>query len=153
MQIIYTMGYTKKSLQEFVKLLTQNNIEKLIDIRLKNTSQLAGFAKAEDLKFILENFLKIKYEHIPLLSPSKDIFDKYKKNKDWEEYFKSFNNLMLDRKMDLILKEAITDNNKVCLLCSEDSPKKCHRKLLAEFYKKNSSIETEIIHLTKKDVN
>jgi uncharacterized protein (DUF488 family) len=144
------MGYTKKNMEEFVFLLTNNNIEKLIDIRLKNTSQLAGFAKEEDLRFLLTHFLKIEYEHVPLLSPTEEILKKYKKDKNWDDYLVSFNKLMTERGMDLIL-ETAAGGKKVCLLCAEDAPTKCHRRLVAEFYKKNRQPDVNIIHLTKKD--
>jgi len=152
MQTIYTMGYTQKSMEEFVKLLTENKIEKLIDIRLRNTSQLAGFAKDEDLRFLLEHFLRIRYEHVPLLSPTEVIFTSYKKTDDWDEFHRSFNRLMVERRMDRVLEEAAGNMSRVCLLCSEDSPNKCHRRFVAEYYKKNTSRDVEIVHLTKKDI-
>lgn len=147
---LFTIGYTKKSLEEFSKLLKKNDIQLLIDIRLKNSSQLAGFAKAKDLKFILEEFLHIKYIHLPELSPTEEIFKKYKSDNNWEDYVESFNELMKRRQMDKILKNTIGDFQRICLLCSEDLPKKCHRRLVAEFFKNNNN-DVEILHLTKKD--
>lgn len=151
MPMMYTMGYTQKSLEEFVALLTQNKIEKLIDIRLKNTSQLAGFAKQEDLRFILEHFLKIEYEHVPALSPTEAIFTAYKKGKNWDELVQSYTRLMHQRAMDEVLEKTIGPYQRVCLLCSEDSPKRCHRRLLAEYYQQKKGKNIQIIHLTRKD--
>jgi len=151
MKTLFTMGYTQKSLKDFVTLLKKNNIEKLIDIRLKNKSQLAGFAKGEDLKFLLDDLLSIKYSYQPLLAPTEEMLDKYRTNKNWEDYVISFTQLMQERDMNNILKKEILDVDRVCLLCSEDIPKQCHRRLLAENYKQfDDSIE--VIHLSKKDL-
>jgi uncharacterized protein (DUF488 family) len=148
---LFTIGYTKKSLKEFVTLLKNNNIEKLIDIRLKNKSQLAGFAKGEDLKFLLEDFLGIKYSYQPLLAPTEEMLKKYRADKNWDEYVISFTRLMQERNMSNILKQELLDADRICLLCSEDVPKQCHRRLLAENYKQfDDSIE--VIHLSKKDL-
>ncbi|MBN2603555.1 MAG: DUF488 domain-containing protein [Candidatus Thermoplasmatota archaeon] len=151
MKKLFTIGYTKKSLEDFVNLIMANKIEKIIDIRLKNSSQLAGFAKANDLKYILEKFLDIGYSHVPLLSPSEEIFNEYRKTRNWDQYVKSFNMLMNKRKMDIVLKDAIANHDRVCLLCSEELPNKCHRRLLAEYYKSKGN-QIEIKHLTKKDL-
>jgi uncharacterized protein (DUF488 family) len=151
MQTIYTMGYTQKSLEDFVRLLTDHKIEKVIDIRLKNTSQLAGFAKQDDLRYILEHFLKIEYEHVPQLSPTEAIFTRYKKDKVWDALAMAFSSLMAERKMDEILEKAAEGKQNICLLCSEDSAKKCHRRLIAEYYQKKKAQGVRIIHLTAKD--
>lgn len=151
MKTIYTIGYTKKSLKEFVSLLKEHNIEKIVDIRLKNTSQIAGFAKANDLEYILEELLGIKYLYEPELSPTEEILKKYKEDKNWEEYVKSFTKLMKDREIDKTVKRVISDTDRVCLLCSEDPPDNCHRRLVAEYYKEfDNSIK--IRHLTSKDL-
>jgi uncharacterized protein (DUF488 family) len=151
MTTLYTIGYTKKSLKEFVTLLKKNNIEKLIDIRLKNKSQLAGFAKGEDLKFLLEDLLGIKYSYQPLLAPTEEMLNRYRTDKNWDKYVISFDHLMKERDINNILKKELVGANNVCLLCSEDIPKQCHRRLIAENYKQfNDSIN--IVHLMKKDV-
>jgi uncharacterized protein (DUF488 family) len=147
---IYTIGYTKKSLEEFASLIIQNNITKIIDVRLKTNSQLAGFAKASDLKYILENFLHIEYFHEPKLSPTEDIFKKYRTDKNWDEYVTSFNELMKERKINEIIDCIISDSNAICLLCSEDTPDKCHRRLIVEYYKQFNNL-IKIKHLTKNE--
>lgn len=150
-QIIYTIGYTKKNLQDFVSLIKKHGISKIIDIRLKNNSQLAGFAKSEDLKYILENFLSVGYLHKPELSPTEEIFKKYKNDKNWDEYVISFTKLMEERNVHEIIDDIISDTNSICLLCSEDTADKCHRRLIAENYQQfNNSISVK--HLTKKDL-
>ena len=150
MVILFTIGYTKKSLKEFVGLLTKEEVEKVVDVRLKNTSQLAGFAKEDDLRFILGHFMKVAYEHVPLLSPTEEIFETIKKKKDWELYVRMYTDLIRERKMDQVLKKAIGGYERVCLLCAEDSPKQCHRRLLAEYYQRIVG-GVEIVHLTEKD--
>ena len=147
-----TIGYTKKSLEDFVNILRANNITKVVDIRLKNTSQLAGFAKADDLRFLLENLLNIKYIHDPQLSPTEEIFNKYKKDNNWEDYVGSFSELMKERKMDKKIEKLMSNLGNVCLLCSEDSADKCHRRLVAEYYKTSITSPLKLKHLTKKDV-
>lgn len=136
MTTIYTIGFTKKSLKEFVNLLKKNKITKIIDIRLNKESQLAGFAKSKDLKYILEKVLKIKYEIILEFSPTKELFKTYQKDEDWEKYEKDFLELIKKRKLEKF-KEIILDNEeRICLLCSEAEAEKCHRRLLAEFFSK-----------------
>ena len=150
MAILFTMGYTKKSVKEFVTLLKKNNIEKLIDIRLKNKSQLAGFAKGEDLKFLLEVLLGIKYSYQPLLAPTEEILNKYRADRNWNEYVVSFEHLMKERDTNSVLKKELDQFNNVCLLCSEDTAQQCHRRLIAENYKQQEN-SIDIVHLTKKD--
>ncbi|MBU0628490.1 MAG: DUF488 domain-containing protein [Nanoarchaeota archaeon] len=139
--IIYTIGFTKKSLEEFISLLKENNIQKIIDIRLNNSSQLAGFAKGNDLKYIL-GLVGIEYEHIQELAPDESIFKEYREDKDWDLYEKRFLELMKQRKGAEIISGLLKDGKTACLLCSEDTSDKCHRRLVAELLK-----DAEIVHL------
>jgi len=148
---IYTVGFTKKNLKDFVTLLRDNKIEKVIDIRLKNSSQLAGFAKGEDLEYLLNEILKIKYEHIPLLAPTEELLTKYKKDSDWDFYVKSFTKLMDNRNSSEILHKHIKKFDRVCLSCSEDTADHCHRRLIAERYQKYNN-STKVTHLSNKDL-
>jgi uncharacterized protein (DUF488 family) len=131
---IFTIGFSKKSAEEFFKLLTQNKVKKLIDIRLNNKSQLAGFANAKHLPYFLK-LHNIDYEYRIELAPSKELLSSYKnKTINWEEYIKIYNQLLIDRN---ILKEISTsDLNDVVLLCSEAIAEQCHRRLLAEYLAK-----------------
>ena len=151
MKRLYTIGFTKKKLEEFVSLLEGHKIKKVVDIRLRNDSQLAGFAKGDDLKFLLEKFLGMKYTYQPSLAPTKEMLKKYRSDKNWDDYVVSFNKLMQEREMHIILKKIISDSDGVCLLCSEDIPKQCHRRLLAEYYKEFDN-SVNIMHLTKRDL-
>jgi len=146
MTTIYTIGFTKKSLKEFVNLLKKNKITKVIDIRLNKDSQLAGFAKSRDLKYILEENLKIKYEVIPEFSPTKELLKTYQKDKDWEKYQKGFSELIKERKLESFKDVVLDKKEKVCLLCSESESDKCHRRLLSEFFK-GLGDKVDIIHL------
>ena len=139
--IIYTIGFTKKSLEEFINLLKKNKIQKIIDIRLNNSSQLSGFAKGNDLRYILKS-TGIGYEYVKELAPDKSIFKKYMQDKDWDIYQKRFNELMKKRNGKEILSDLLKDRKTTCLLCSEDTADKCHRRLVAELLK-----SVEIVHL------
>jgi uncharacterized protein (DUF488 family) len=132
---IFTIGFSQKSAEQFFKLLTKNKVKKLIDIRLNNKSQLAGFANAKHLPYFLK-LHNIEYEYKPELAPSKELLSGYK-NKiiSWEEYIKIYNQLLIDRN---ILKEISTsDLNDVVLLCSEPTAEQCHRRLIAEYLEKH----------------
>jgi len=131
---LFTIGFTKTKAEDFFKKIKNSNVKKVIDVRLNNISQLAGFAKRDDLKYFLAEICDCDYEHQPLLSPTKDILDDYKKKKiDWNEYELRFNNLMKMRKPESLFNAESLNNS--CLLCSEPTAHKCHRKLVAEYFK------------------
>lgn len=142
---IYTIGFTKKSAQKFFCLLQNNSIDIVFDIRLNNTSQLAGFTKYPDIEFFLKRICNIKYCHDIKLAPTDQILHDYKKNKiTWDDYVDLFDQLMERRKIDEYLVcnySVLFKNNKVCLLCSEDKPEKCHRSLIAARLSKIFDIE------------
>ncbi len=143
---IYTIGFTKKKASYFFEKLKSTGVKRVIDIRLNNVSQLAGFAKKDDLVYFLKELGNIDYVHLSELAPTKDILDAYKKHKgDWATYEKKFIELMEKRHIeDRIPKEIL---NEGCLLCSEDKPHHCHRKLVAEYLKNKWNEEVEIKHL------
>jgi len=143
---IYTIGFTKKKAEYFFETLCGTKARRLIDIRLNNVSQLAGYAKRDDLKYFLRKICGIEYEHIPELAPTDDILDDYKKKIiDWNGYEKRFNALLEERKIEERYQRALFDN--AVLLCSEHEPDNCHRRLVAEFLKKKWG-GIEIRHLT-----
>lgn len=142
----YTIGFTKKSLEEFVNLLKKNKITKIIDIRLNKDSQLSGFAKSKDIKYILEKILNIKYVVIPEFSPTEELFKTYQKDKDWEKYEKTFMGLIKERKLERFKDVVLDGKERVCLLCSEAEADKCHRRLLAEFFSRLGK-KVNIVHL------
>ena len=142
---LYTIGFTKKDAESFFTLLEKNGIKKLIDIRLNNVSQLAGFTKKNDLKYLLRAICNIRYLHMPELAPTSEILNDYKKKRiGWHDYESRFNKILSDRKIERSLNK--TDLDAACLLCSEASPEKCHRRLVAEYLRKKLD-DIEIIHL------
>ena len=143
--IVYTIGFTQKSAEQFFKRLKQPGLVRLLDVRLNNVSQLAGFAKREDLKFFLREIVGIDYIHMTELAPTKEILDAYKKNKgEWATYKHNFLNLMKKRKISENVAKELVDGS--CLLCSEATPEHCHRQLVAE-YLRSSWGDLEIKHL------
>ncbi len=129
---VATIGFTKSTAERFFERLLAADVTKVIDVRLHNTSQLAGFAKAEDLAYLLGKVGGIGYGHEPLLAPTDDILTAYKKEKgDWGEYRSRFLSLMAERKIENRLKpDALAG---ACLLCSEATPDHCHRLLVCEY--------------------
>src|SRR4051812_49313666 len=132
---VYTIGFTKKNAKEFFETLRKAGVQQVVDVRLNNKSQLAGFSKREDLTYFLNEILGINYVHELLLAPTQEMLDAYKKNKGtWSDYEKAFLNLMHERRIEeKIQPETITGS---CLLCSEDQPHHCHRRLVAEYLEK-----------------
>ncbi len=146
MRRIYTIGSSKKTLKEFISLLKAAEVTNLVDVRLNNTSQLAGFAKKDDLAYILE-LVGIEYAHEPSLAPDKNLLDDYKKRKvTWQEYERRYNEILTDRKIEGKANEVIGSGRPV-FLCSEEKAEHCHRRLLAEFIKKHANEEIAITHL------
>lgn len=145
-KLLYTIGFSQKSLRRFVQLLQSAGVTKLIDIRLYNTSQLAGFAKKDDLAFIMETF-GIGYEHVPDLAPTDEIMKRFKKlDKDWVEFERTFLDLMTERKAAKLWTSPMFANEVTCLLCAEHPPKHCHRRLVAEHFQAHHP-EIEVRHL------
>lgn len=133
--ITFTIGFTKKSAETFFTSLKNAGVKRLVDVRLKNVSQLAGFAKKDDLRYFVKSICKINYVHVPDLAPTADILDAYKKHKgDWAVYERQFLDLMSKRRIEEKTSNEILDGD--CLLCSEDKPQHCHRRLVAEYLKK-----------------
>jgi uncharacterized protein (DUF488 family) len=130
---IYSIGFTQKSAREFFGALKTHGIERLLDVRLNNTSQLAAFAKQADLAYFVEEICGAVYEHEPLLAPTQEILDSFKKQKgNWETYSKSYLDLLRSRKVESVLsKESF--KKKTVLLCSEPTAEHCHRRLALEY--------------------
>lgn len=143
---IYSIGFTQKSAEKFFKLILENNITMLIDVRLNNTSQLAGFAKRDDLKFFLKEICNCEYIHIPDLAPTKEILKPYQDKKiTWQVYEERFLNLMAKRNIEKYLDTTYFDQG--CLLCSEHEPHYCHRRLVIEYLLQYKNFEFK--HLVK----
>lgn len=147
---IYTIGFTKKTAEEFFETVKRNDIQSLIDVRLNNKSQLAGFAKGNDLKYFLSEICGVKYFYEDQFAPTKDLLDKWHKHTvNWDEYTDVYIGTLRTRRADKIFDVRYKDAGNVCLLCAEPTSENCHRRLLAEYLKENCTICTgaEVIHL------
>jgi uncharacterized protein (DUF488 family) len=143
---VYTIGFTKKNAETFFNYLKVSNVKTLIDVRLNNVSQLAGFAKRDDLKFFLNELCGAEYVHSPELAPTKEILNSYKKgDMPWEVYEDKFLNLMGQRNIEKSIKPALFDHG--CLLCSEHEPHLCHRRLVVEYLNQHSDLDLKVKHL------
>jgi len=131
---IFTIGFTQTTAEDFFGRLKAHRIERLLDVRLNNKSQLAGFAKRDDLAYFLRELVGTEYEHAPLLAPSPELLDAYRKRKSisWPEYEERFLALMRDRGIEQELDPAEFKTRTV-LLCSEATPEHCHRRLVVEY--------------------
>jgi uncharacterized protein (DUF488 family) len=143
---IYSIGFTQKSASQFFSTLKANGIERLLDVRLNNTSQLAAFAKQADLAYFLREICNASYEHEPLLAPTQDILDAYRKEKSgWDIYETTFLALLRSRKVEsAISRESFAQ--KTVLLCSEPTAEHCHRRLVLEYLQKEWG-DVRILHL------
>jgi uncharacterized protein (DUF488 family) len=143
---IYTIGFTQTTAERFFGRLRDVGVKRLLDVRLNNSSQLAGFAKAKDLPYFLRELIDARYEHEPLLAPTQDLLDEYKKRKGpWASYVDGFLRLMEQREIERVLDPADFQTT-TALLCSEAGPEHCHRRLVCEYLAQHWPA-LEIIHL------
>ena len=143
---VFTIGFTKTTAEHFFERVKSSNTNIVIDVRLNNTSQLAAFAKAKDLKFFLKTICNVDYLHQPILAPTQDILTEFKKNKgDWSVYKTQFLNLMANRKIEDQIKPDLLNHS--CLLCSEDKPHHCHRSLVCDYLNLKWGSELSVSHL------
>jgi uncharacterized protein (DUF488 family) len=142
---VYTIGFTKISAERFFETICASGIERVVDIRLNNTSQLAAFAKRDDLAYFLQRICGAGYEHVLELAPTEDLLGRYRKRRiDWGGYEREFLELMRSRRVEQIVPRDLISAS--CLLCSEPSPERCHRRLVAE-YLRDAWGNVEIVHL------
>ncbi|GAB4276243.1 MAG: hypothetical protein Fur0025_01260 [Oscillatoriaceae cyanobacterium] len=143
---IFTIGFTQKTAQNFFESLKKAGVKRVIDTRLNNVSQLAGFAKKADLAYFLNTISNIEYIHLLEWAPTQDILDEYKKKKGgWETYEQKFLQLLETRKIETKVDPDILDG--ACLLCSEAKPHHCHRRLVAEYLQQRLEVAIKIKHL------
>jgi uncharacterized protein (DUF488 family) len=129
---VTTIGFTGTSAKGFFERLLRAGVQKVMDVRLHNRSQLAGFAKADDLAFFLGTIGNIAYTHEPLLTPTQEILKAYRNNAiNWDTYATRFLGLMKERKIEDRLQPKAFEGT--CLLCSEATPHHCHRRLVCEY--------------------
>ncbi|MDX6625154.1 MAG: hypothetical protein QOE56_143 [Solirubrobacterales bacterium] len=145
---IFTIGFTKTTAENFFGRLKSNRIERLLDVRLNNRSQLAGFAKRDDLIYFLWALVGARYEEAPLLAPSQDILDRYKKKNamSWPEYESRFLSLMHERAIEKNLDPLDFEQQRTVLLCSEATEHHCHRRLVGDYLAEHWN-DVRIVHL------
>ncbi len=142
---LYTIGFTMTTAESFFSRLSKAGVKKVVDVRLNNVSQLAGFAKKKDLQYFLKAICGIGYEHRPELAPTQEMLDAYKKHRgDWAIYEQGFLELMAKRKIEDAIPRSAVDE--ACLLCSEDRPHHCHRRLVAEYLRMKWG-DIDVVHL------
>jgi uncharacterized protein (DUF488 family) len=144
---LYTIGFTQKSAERFFGLLAEHGVEQVVDIRLKPGGQLSGFAKQDDLAWFLDRLNSASYVHLPELAPSAEIRDDYRRDHDWERYVPRFEALMDARGIPDTLDPALFTERVSCLLCSEPTAERCHRRLVAERLARDWPA-IEVVHLT-----
>ena len=142
----FTIGFTKTTAENFFSRLNKAGVQQIVDVRLQNTSQLAGFAKASDLTFFLETIGGIAYRHTPELAPDEALFADYrKKGLKWDAFEPRFLDIMAKRKIEEQFNPA--DLEGACLLCSEDTPHNCHRRLVVEYLEDRWGQSLNVTHL------
>ncbi len=142
---VFTIGFTKTSAESFFNRLQKAGVKRVIDVRLNNVSQLAGFAKKDDLRYFLKAIGGIAYTHEPMLAPTQEMLDAYRKDGgDWADYERRFLALIAERRIEDIVQRTAVDG--ACLLCSEDKPAQCHRRLVVEYLQRKWG-DIEVAHL------
>lgn len=142
---VLTIGFTKKSAEAFFSAVCGSGARRIVDVRLNNVSQLAGFSKRDDLRFFLREICGLDYVHVPELAPTRELLETYRKSKgDWDTYERGFLELMRSRRIEETLSQQVIADG--CLLCSEEKPHHCHRRLVAEYLQDRWG-DLEIVHL------
>jgi len=142
----FTIGFTRKTAEQFFGLLASHGVKKVLDVRLNNVSQLSAFAKKNDLQFFLKELCGVEYETIPDWIPTKQMLQAYK-NKDisWQDYELRFLDLMQKRQIERLVDLDLLKGG--CLLCSEHEPHFCHRRLVLDYLQKNGYPALNVVHL------
>lgn len=146
--LLYTIGFTKKTAEQFFERIKYYRIQILVDVRLKNTSQLMRFSHGKDIEYLLKNLCNCEYEHCVNYAPTAEILTDWKKKRiTWPEYEQRYHALMTERNS---VRDFMTRYygvyESVCLLCSEVSPEHCHRRLLAEMFHEQKN-DIEVLHI------
>ena len=141
---LYTIGFTKSSAQHFFERLREAGVRRLLDVRLHNSSQLAGFAKRGDLAYFARELAGVDYVPVPELAPTPDMLKRYRGVRDWGSYAQAYGALIETRRVEETLDKSLADGG--CLLCSEAKPHHCHRRLAAE-YLQDRWPGLEVVHL------
>ena len=143
---IYTIGFTGKSARNFFEKLRGVEARYLLDVRLRNTSQLAGYTKKGNIEFLTEQLTGLTYVELPMLAPSKEMLERFQKDRDWSWYETEYLRLLKERKITREIDRALLRDGAV-LLCSEPTAERCHRRLAAEYLKNELFPDAYIVHL------
>jgi uncharacterized protein (DUF488 family) len=142
---LYTIGFTKKSAETFFSALRDSGATRVVDVRIRNVSQLAGFAKRTDLPYFLREICAMDYVHLPILAPTIELRDAIlRRTIDWSRYEEEFLQLMRERQVETVVPREVIAN--ACLLCTEDLPHRCHRRLVAQYLDAQWG-GVEVVHL------
>jgi uncharacterized protein (DUF488 family) len=145
MSMLFTIGFTQKNAETFFGVLKTAGVRRVVDVRLHNTGQLAGFTKRDDLPFFLGSIADADYIHLPMLAPAVEMLRAYRNGADtWETYARKFTRLLQARHSEKLLQDQL--RNRDCLLCSEPGPEQCHRRLVAEYLQEHAP-RWQIVHL------
>lgn len=144
---LHTIGFTKKTAEQFFGMIRDADVDRIIDVRLKTDSQIAGFAKSPNLQFFAKKLCGIDYHHLPFLAPDKRLFASYKNEKtmEWPDFRDRFLDLLNERHVENEVSPHLFDG--ACLLCSEHEPHECHRSLVAEYLRERWDVEINVEHL------
>lgn len=145
---LFTIGFTQKTAERFFSLISKANIQLLVDVRLNNKSQLAGFTRGTDLEFFLKKLCNCHYKHSIEYAPDKSLLQAYKNNKtpiSWSEYTDRYTSIIIKRNALEKFKEILDSADRICLLCSEPRPENCHRGILASMLAERYQIK--VTHL------
>ena len=143
---IYTIGFTKKTAQEFFEKLQGADAKYLLDTRLNNNSQLAGFTKKGNIEYFIERLTDMEYLELPILAPTSEILKQYRSDGDWDAYEDKYNRMLIEREVSQTIDSSLFSEG-ATLLCSEPTAEKCHRRLAAEFLQREVLGESTIVHL------
>lgn len=147
MPIVYTIGYQKKSLSIFINQLRDADVDAVIDVRLRNTSHLAGYTKKDTLDFLLTEGFEIAYEHHPELAPTDELFDAYRDGDlSWSAYEAEIRVLLRDRHAEDVAQDLFSRYHRPCLLCSEPTADQCHRGIITAYWSERMPNLT-VVHL------
>ena len=146
MPTVYTIGLERRPLSDCVATLRGAGVDAVIDVRLHNTSQLAGYSKRDDLAFLLREGFGIAYEHHPELGPTESIMRAYRKDRNWEAYLQAFAPLLVERGAEAIGRDVLSRYRAPCLLCMERDAGRCHRSLVAGYWTERIP-DVHVVHL------
>ncbi len=139
------MVSSRKSAEEFFNKINENEIELVLDVRLHNHSQLLGFTKGTDLEYFLDKISSCKYVHDEIFCQTEKVLNEYRKKIiTWEDFEKSYSELIEKRDMISLFNQKYGSFNNVLILCSGKSPETCHGRLLA---KKLANKPEDLIYL------